>query len=191
MIWEAIMNKREQIISSSIEVFVEYGFHGAPITKLIKSIGVSNGTFFYYFKTKEELITAIYVEIKKELYASIYIDESSSVPIKKGLRELWKNWVLWARDNEMKFKFIEIFANSPFVSLVDKEEMQKAYMFIGSLLKRGIEEEVLIDLDVKLISGLIYGSIRATILYNQNYKKQSDDELVHVFDLMWKSIVSF
>jgi AcrR family transcriptional regulator len=185
------MNKREMIINKSLEVFVEFGFHGAPITKLIKSAGVSNGTFFYYFKTKEDLITAIYVATKEELYDVLGIEIEQVVSLKKSIRELWMKWVIWGSEHEQKFKFLELFSNSPYVHQLNKEEMKNNFTFVQQLLRKGIEEEVIVSMDIRLLSELIYSNIRGTILFNQRNGMLSEVEMESVFNLMWKSIVNF
>jgi AcrR family transcriptional regulator len=61
------MDKREQILASALRLFVEFGFHGTPTSKIAKEAGVSNGTLFHYFATKEDLIKELYISIKNEL----------------------------------------------------------------------------------------------------------------------------
>ncbi|MBK5242878.1 TetR/AcrR family transcriptional regulator [Clostridium sp.] len=183
------MSKKDTIIKTSLEIFVEYGFHGAPVTKIIQAAEVSNGTFFYYFKTKEELITELYIETKKELYDTIHEDIQVDASVKKNIKALWKSWIIWGTNNKLKFNFLELFSNSPFVSTVDKEEIQKIYSFTGELLKKGIDDDILVNIDVNLLSELIYGSIRGTILYQQKFDVLSNEKLEEIFGLVWKSIV--
>ena len=58
-------SKKEQILTSALELFVTLGFHGTSTSAIAKNAGISNGILFHYFKTKEELITELYIEIKK------------------------------------------------------------------------------------------------------------------------------
>ncbi|MCU6708876.1 TetR/AcrR family transcriptional regulator [Paenibacillus sp. J5C_2022] len=185
------MNKKQAILQTALEAFVEYGFHGTPITKLIASAGVSNGTFFHYFKTKEELIASIYVATKEELYEFIVPDTAEIVSVKKGIRELWYKWIQWGSEHEQKFKFLELFASSPFIHRLHKEEMKRQFAFIEQLLNRGIQEEVIVPMKLTLLSEHIYGSIRGMIMYQQKYGKLSEDEMQHMFHLLWRSIVQF
>ncbi|UNL86874.1 TetR/AcrR family transcriptional regulator [Priestia koreensis] len=182
------MDKKQQIIDESIKVFVEYGFHGAPITKLVKSAHVSNGTFFYYFKTKEDLITAIYVSTKEEIYHEIVLDIKEVVSVKKSMRNLWMNWANWGIANEQKFKFLEIFASSPYINSLEKKEVADTFIFIEELLQKGIRDEIIIPMDITLLSHIFYSSIRTTIMYQQ-IKSLSQEEMETIFNLMWKSIV--
>lgn len=47
--------QREQLIDAGLALFFENGFEGTSVTDITDSIGISQRTFFRYFKTKEEL----------------------------------------------------------------------------------------------------------------------------------------
>lgn len=182
------MEKKQQIIDESLNVFVEYGFHGSPITKLVKSAQVSNGTFFYYFKTKEDLITAIYVSTKEEIHRHIVLDINEVTSVKKSMRDLWMNWAKWGIANKQKFMFQEIFSTSPYINSLEKKEVADTFIFIKELLLKGIHDEIIIPMDVTLLSHLFYSSIRTAVMYHQ-VKPLSHEEMETIFTIMWKSFV--
>ncbi|MFH1137525.1 MAG: TetR/AcrR family transcriptional regulator [Pseudomonadota bacterium] len=51
--------RREEIIRASQKLFIGNGFAKTKVSDIVKAVGVSQGTFYYYFKTKEEIIDAI------------------------------------------------------------------------------------------------------------------------------------
>ena len=51
--------RREEIIRASQKLFIENGFAKTKVSDIVKAVGVSQGTFYYYFKTKEEIIGTI------------------------------------------------------------------------------------------------------------------------------------
>jgi AcrR family transcriptional regulator len=59
-------DKRQAILDTALLLFTERGFHGTPTSLIAKEAGVATGTLFHYFKTKEELIETLYLDIKKE-----------------------------------------------------------------------------------------------------------------------------
>lgn len=71
-------SKKEQILASALELFVTLGFHGASTSAIAKNAGISNGILFHYFKTKEELIIELYIEIKKGMMDALEIDTITS-----------------------------------------------------------------------------------------------------------------
>lgn len=50
--------RRQQILAAALAVFSERGFHGANVSDVAAAAGVSQGTIYWYFDSKEELLTA-------------------------------------------------------------------------------------------------------------------------------------
>ena len=59
-------DKRNAILSAATEVFAERGLSAAT-SAISTAAGVAEVPLFTYFKTKDELINALYREIKLEL----------------------------------------------------------------------------------------------------------------------------
>lgn len=51
--------RRQQILDAAARCFVRNGFHQTSMQDVIKEAGLSVGAFYRYFKSKNELITAI------------------------------------------------------------------------------------------------------------------------------------
>ncbi len=50
--------RRQQILKAALAVFSERGFHAANVSDVAAAAGVSQGTIYWYFDSKEELLTA-------------------------------------------------------------------------------------------------------------------------------------
>jgi AcrR family transcriptional regulator len=48
-----------EILDTAEEMFYANGYHETQITDIVKKIGVAQGTFYYYFKSKEEILEAL------------------------------------------------------------------------------------------------------------------------------------
>ncbi|KGR74782.1 TetR/AcrR family transcriptional regulator [Ureibacillus sinduriensis] len=58
---------RGRIIKESIDLFDKKGFSKTSIQDIVDTIGVTKGTFYYYFKSKQELLRDIHLNYIKEL----------------------------------------------------------------------------------------------------------------------------
>jgi len=58
---------KQKIIQASIKVFIEKGYHGATMDEIGAEIGVSKGTVYTYFKSKEELLQTIWASSNQPL----------------------------------------------------------------------------------------------------------------------------
>lgn len=52
------VDKREQLIRTSVRLFAEHGFHGTGIDRIASEARVSKRTLYHHFRTKDELILA-------------------------------------------------------------------------------------------------------------------------------------
>ena len=60
-------DKRRQILDGAREVFLASGFDGASMGAIAKAAGVSKGTLYVYFESKESLFEALTIEEKRSL----------------------------------------------------------------------------------------------------------------------------
>ncbi len=50
---------KKRIVNAAVQVFAEKGFHKAKMSDIAKKLGVSKGTIYQYFKSKEDLFKAV------------------------------------------------------------------------------------------------------------------------------------
>ena len=70
---------REEIIAAALARFAKHGFDHTTIDDVVKDVGVSRRTFFRYFETKEDVVTAWFEKPRaglREALESRPIDES-------------------------------------------------------------------------------------------------------------------
>ncbi|WP_216830062.1 TetR/AcrR family transcriptional regulator [Alkalihalobacterium elongatum] len=60
---------KEKIFEKSIELFGERGFNETSIQHIVDALGVTKGTFYYYFKSKEEILLGIHLRFIDDLLA--------------------------------------------------------------------------------------------------------------------------
>ncbi|MFD1848755.1 TetR/AcrR family transcriptional regulator [Oceanobacillus bengalensis] len=58
---------RDKIINESIDLFDTKGFKETSIQDIVDNIGVTKGTFYYYFKSKQELLKDIHLSFIVDL----------------------------------------------------------------------------------------------------------------------------
>ncbi|MHA6630480.1 TetR/AcrR family transcriptional regulator [Pseudonocardia sichuanensis] len=53
------VERREQILSTALEVFSEEGYHRSSLKEIARRVGVTEPTLFHYFGSKEALLAAV------------------------------------------------------------------------------------------------------------------------------------
>ena len=96
------MSKENQILDSALESFVSKGFYGSSTASIAEKAGVSNGTLFHYYRSKDALVQKLHQTIKTEQMTFISNELDEIDDPKERIRAIWKNGVDWAFKNKDK-----------------------------------------------------------------------------------------
>ncbi len=89
-------DKRSAILAAATRVIAAQGL-GAPTAAIAKAAGISNGSLFTYFKTKNELLDQLYLELKVEMASLAVADLPTGSDARTQVLHLWTRWLEWAR----------------------------------------------------------------------------------------------
>jgi AcrR family transcriptional regulator len=82
-------NRRQEILAAAQRCFSRNGFHSTTIADIVRESGVCQGTFYLYFKTKDDVIAAL-ADDKRQSEALIKaIGEDDADPL-EGLKTLFE-----------------------------------------------------------------------------------------------------
>ncbi len=77
------MGKREKILKVSLKLFMEKGFNQTSIEEITKLAGISKGSFYTYFKSKEGLleniIESLIENVEKEFFKIVSVKKKNPV----------------------------------------------------------------------------------------------------------------
>jgi AcrR family transcriptional regulator len=185
------MEKTRKILDAALRLFVEYGFHGTPTSRIAEEAGVANGTLFNKFVTKDELIVALYVDIKTRMYNYVIENTRQGNSLKEIMKGQYLASLYWALDNKNEFLFVEQFKTSPFLSLIAPEEIEKSVKPYLDLIQLAIDEKIVKPLPVDylfmLISSQTYG-LNQYLLKNEFPKAKQHQIISDTFELLWNMI---
>ena len=185
------MDKRELIINAALKLFVDNGFHGTATSKIAQEAGVANGTLFQYFKTKDELVIALYIHIKDELAEYISNNTADKADIKETLKSQVLSSLYWALDNPTKFRFIQQFHTSPYIEQVEQDVLHKQVEPHLTLIQKGIDLGVLKPLPADLVYSLMSNQVFGVYQYvtSKKLSKAKQHETIQTtFDMLWNML---
>lgn len=81
---------REKILSCGKKMFLEKGFQSAPLRKIVAQAGFTQGAFYGYFKTKEDLFYALTDDFVRETFALLdsIVEEMNTLAPEKRIFEM-------------------------------------------------------------------------------------------------------
>lgn len=155
------MPKQQQILQAALKLFVEHGFHGTPTSRVAQDAGVSNGTLFNYYKTKEDLVVALYNQVKNDASQHLAADLEPTASTEVLFRSLFIRSIYWSLDNPDAFLYIQQFNLSPHLTRLSAEVLLEQSRLYRDFIERGVKEGVLkampTDLIYTLISSQLFG----------------------------------
>jgi AcrR family transcriptional regulator len=185
------MDKRGLIFNAALQLFVDNGFHGTATSRIALEAGVANGTLFQYFKTKDELVIALYLHIKDELADYVAKNTAGSAEIKEAIKTQVLSSLYWALDNPTKFRFIQQFHTSPYLGKIEKDKLNRHVEPHLALIQKGIKQGVLKPLQADLIYMLITNQVFGLYQFISSRKlsKAKQQETIQTtFEMLWDMV---
>lgn len=183
------MNKKDIILKTALRLFSQFGLHATPTSKIALDSNVSNGTLFNYFKTKEELIIELYFKVKFELNENLQSFLHEEDLIKTKIKKIFTLALIWGLNHEEEISFLQLISTTPNLNFIPADLKKQSSFFHESLLQKAIDENLIRNIPIDLISDLASGHffsalpfIRKTAPINRN------EEIERVFELFWRMI---
>lgn len=184
------MDNKEKILEAALHLFIKEGFHGTSTSKIANKAEVSNGTLFHHFKTKEELISRLYLKCKED-YRHYLLDHMKNHSTSKAkIREFWFVCLNWGLVNQEVVAFFMMFANSPYIDKLSKEEASRNFLFVTDLFQEAIDNETVVNIDPTLMMNQMFAALLAFTLYLKENPDKLDVYQEQAFNMWWRSVVN-
>ena len=188
---KSIIDKRDQILKASLNLFTERGFHNTPTSLIAKEAGVATGTLFHHFKNKEELINSLYLDLKmnKMKMLSEYINPADTIEVK--IKSAWINGVKWGIMHPKEYQFVMQFSNSPFITNLTREQAMGQYESIIGLFEQAIKDGIIKATYPEFVVDYFEGIFNLAVSHFRKYPdKISEENLDMTFDICWDGIAT-
>jgi len=114
MVKPLIADKRATILNTALDLIAEHGFQGTPVSLVAKNSDVSIGIIYHYFASKDELIHALYRQIKLEFNQALLQGAPHLLPWPEYLKRVWLNAYHYYVAHPKQTIFLEQYENSPY-----------------------------------------------------------------------------
>jgi TetR/AcrR family transcriptional repressor of multidrug resistance operon len=184
-----ILDKKEAILRSTLELIMDHGFHGTPISLITKHAGVAAGTIYHYFPSKDAIILELHSLIRDEIAAAMFLDNPDNGDFKKQFFDGWINLCQYFINNPASLFFIEQFNSSPYAKEVAKKDKKNSLNKFSQFFQYGIDNGYLKELEYKLIASTVFGCIIATAKYHISGQFGfKDNDLGKIATILWDGI---
>lgn len=187
---EKVENKYRAILDAAVAVFAERGFWDTPTSLISRTAGVADGTLFNYFKTKDDLINEVYLEIKRDLARKMLEGLPANAPIQDKMRHTWNHYIAWGVENQDKFKVLHQIGTSYDLSDEVRAQATESYAEIAALASECIDRGVFRDYPVEYLGALVESQAILTI----QFASAEPEKLAYFqkvgFDILWRGVTN-
>ncbi|KXY11606.1 TetR/AcrR family transcriptional regulator [Bacillus sp. FSL K6-0067] len=136
--------RRKEILETAERLFITKGYTKTTVNDILKEIGIAKGTFYHYFKSKEEVMDEIIMRIIKEDVAKAKVIVSNpNIPV---LEKLFRVLIEQSpKSGDVKDKMIEQFHQPNNAEMHQKGLVQSIIHLspvLTEILEQGIEEGI-------------------------------------------------
>ncbi|NPB07785.1 MAG: TetR/AcrR family transcriptional regulator [Aquificae bacterium] len=153
---------RERILKAAEREFSERGFHGTQISHIVKSAGVARGTFYIYFRSKEEVFEELLKRVIEDLKECIKPVDLSGNPVRQ-VEENLQRVIEYALRNEGLAKILLFRSCEPEYGRIVERFFEEITSLVESSLRKGIELGILRPHDTKVVARAIVGGVKEVV----------------------------
>jgi AcrR family transcriptional regulator len=186
--------RKNQILDCSKKIFSEKGYYETYVEEVIKEASVGKGTFYRYFKNKEDLFISLLIKFLNEWEEFAYIDMSEFKA--ENINDLFKllitrSFTFFQENEELCNIYLRIGPglNKIFEPYLLQFE-QKMLNYIILYLKEGIKMgSVKQDLDIELAANIVAGGFLRVDYYYFVLKKNSGTDINKMTESFYETIM--
>jgi AcrR family transcriptional regulator len=181
-------DKRNAILSAATQVFAGRGL-GAPTSAISSAAGVAEGTLFTYFKTKDELVNALYCEIKLELADAMMSGFPRKKSIRTKLQHIWDGYVNWGLANPEQHKVLAQLQVSDILTKESREAGSAPFVEIETMGREAIEQRLVREnLSMEFIGKSLGALAEVTMEFMALHPKAAGKYRTSGFEMLWAGI---
>ena len=186
-------DKRTQIIEASIDLFARDGFWNTPTSKITKHAGVSTGTLFNYFDSKDNLIDEVYLQLKQEQAAHLSADFPAEGSVKERLEHLWFRYIDWGIQQPIRYNLLQQMKLSDLISDAAQERSMAEWAFAQPLTEDGLASGQFGEISADYFAQLLFAQLGAAMSYAATQQLTDMSLTKHIarsFEIFWAGVTA-
>jgi len=182
-------DKLRSIARATFDLVEQTGLCGLTMAAIAREADLATGTLYVYFKSKEELLAALYEQAKTCTAASLMQGDDPAAPLRSRFQRMWLNWLDHRLSHSAQMVFMEQYYNSPWFSEASRSLSTRLFKDWVDLIESAKAQQILKDVPTPLLINSFGGSVRETAnLLRSGTLSRTDTHLAMAFGLCWDGI---
>ena len=180
-------DKRNAILSAATQVFAERGL-GAPTAAITSAAGIAEGSLFTYFKTKDELINALYRELKLELADAMMSSFPRKQSVRHRLEHVWNGYVQWGIANPDQQKVLRQIQVWSGLTQESKQAGSAPFNEMQRMTEDAVTQRIYKDMPQTLIGAALVAIAEMTMDFMVREPESAEMYRTAGFEMLWAAI---
>jgi len=159
--------RRAELISATASVFAERGVANTAVSDIVKAAGVAQGTFYLYFKTKDDVVLAVVEQMVGGMIAAIdaAVSGTGATAVEKllGLRDALTSFDADPSAIELA-GFIHARENRALHDRLTEHLAPRLVTTVEAIVAQGVAERVFNVPDVRSAAWFVLGGLQSVEL---------------------------
>ncbi|MGJ5819040.1 TetR/AcrR family transcriptional regulator [Paludibaculum fermentans] len=180
-------DKRNAILAAATQVFAQRGL-SAPTAAITTQAGIAEGSLFTYFKTKDELINALYRELKLELADAMLAGFPRKQSVRHRLQHVWNGYVDWGMhhpEGQMVLRQIQVWGG---LTEESKAAAGAAFGEFERISEDAVAQRLYRDMPLPFLLGALASLADMTMEFMRRNPEQAAEYRSHGFELFWAGV---
>lgn len=184
------MSRKEIILETMLRIIAKQGIHATPMSQIARESGVATGTIYHHFKSKEDILNALYLNLKEDFGRLLANTMNEKLSYKEQYFFTCKALFNYYVDNPLKFVFAENVAKSPLISEEVKKKGKIFYQPVLDFLKDGINRGILGKANIDLISSIVFGNIISIVQLHVTKELEITESILQdAIAISWRGLI--
>ncbi len=154
---------RGRLLRAAKKVFSEKGYYNAQISHIIDTAGVARGTFYLYFKSKEEILKEILKEVVSELRVRIKVIDLKRDPVDQIVENIQRVLDFALEEKELARIVLQRNCDPKLFSTIE-EFFDEVTSMVENSLRKGIDLGLLRECDTSVLAKALIGAVKEVIV---------------------------
>jgi AcrR family transcriptional regulator len=147
---------RELILEAARQVFAELGFGATTVRDIIRATPLASGTFYNYFKSKEEVYQAIRDDVALAIRPRLREERNKAKSVEEFISSTFRTFMEFVADDHVNFRTIRHTADTTRVRL-DTPEVIAGFEELREDIEKAIKEGLFPPIDADFLMAAIVG----------------------------------
>lgn len=123
---------KRKIIHSAYSVFYKKGYHASTMDDIALELGVSKGSLYSYFKSKEEILQCTVNQTIKDTFNRAFEDDNSLEP----LEDLYNHLIKFDKTLHLNFEITALSSHDKQIQRIARDEYKKKLDIMTDFLRK-------------------------------------------------------